>query len=79
MTVAENIERQDSLLKVLQSRSLRFYGGITSNSNNQFQDEPSILILGLSLAAAKVLAEKYQLNAFVWSGVDAMPQLVLLR
>jgi hypothetical protein len=37
------------------------------------------LILGLSLAAAKVLAQDFEQNAFVWSGADAKPQLVVLR
>jgi hypothetical protein len=35
--------------------------------------------LGLSLEAAKALGKKYDQNAVVWCGPDAIPELVLLR
>ncbi len=76
---AENASRQENLLRVLRSRSLRWLEGIGQHPDNQWPGEPSVLILGLSLAAAKVLAQDFAQNAFVWSGADARPQLVLLR
>ena len=78
-TDTENTLRQENLLKVLRARSLRWLGGIGQHPSNQWPGEPSALILGLSLAAAKVLAEDFEQNAFVWSAADATPQLVLLR
>jgi hypothetical protein len=76
---AENIRRQENLLHALRTRSLRWVEGIGKHPSNQWPGEPSVLILGLSLAAAKVLAEDFEQNAFVWSGADARPLLVLLR
>lgn len=76
---AENASRHEGLLKVLRARSLRWIDGIGIHPSNQWPGETSVLILGLSLAAAKVLAEDFEQNAFVWSGVDTKPQLVLLR
>jgi hypothetical protein len=76
---AENSLRQASLLKTLRMRSLRWLHGVGQHPRNEWPGEPSVLILGLSLAAAKVLAQDFEQNAFVWSGSDAKPQLVVLR
>lgn len=75
----ENATRQEALLSTLKSRSLRWIGGIGQDPVNDWPSEPSVLILGLSLESAKVLAQDYEQNAFVWAGADAIPQLVLLR
>lgn len=76
---AENAIRQASLLQALRVRSLRWLDGLGQHPSNQWPGESSVLILGLSLAAAKVLAQEFEQNAFVWSGADAKPQLVVLR
>ena len=76
---AENARRQENLLQALRTRSLRWLEGIGQHPGNRWPGEPSVLILGLSLAAAKVLAQDFEQNAFVWSGADSLPQLVLLR
>jgi len=34
---------------------------------------------GLSLEASKSLGARFEQNAIVWSGADAVPQLILLR
>ena len=41
--------------------------------------EASYLIFGLTLEAAKMLGMRLEQNAIVWAGVDAVPQLILLR
>ena len=74
-----NSNRMEKLKHVLRARSLRWLEGLGQHPSNQWPGEPSVLILGLSLAAAKVLAEDFEQNAFVWSGAGARPQLVLLR
>jgi hypothetical protein len=71
--------RQASLLQALRLRSLRWLDGIGQHPSNQWPGESSVLILGLSLAAAKVLAQDFEQNAFIWAGADAKPQLVVLR
>lgn len=76
---AENTMRQDCLLQILRVRSLRWIEGVGQHPCNQWPGELSVLIMGLSLAAAKVLAQDFDQNAFVWAGADAKPQLVLLR
>jgi Protein of unknown function (DUF3293) len=78
-SVHANEARQRALQGVLKQRSLRWLGGIGQDPSSQWPGEPSVLVLGLSLAAAKVLAEDFEQNAFIWSGADAKPQLVLLH
>ena len=75
----ENAIRQEALLSSLKSRSLRRIGGIGQHPGNDWPGEPSVLVLGLSLESAKVLAQDYEQNAFVFAGADATPQLILLR
>jgi hypothetical protein len=75
----ENARRQSELLEVLKARSLRWMQGVGEYPSNDWPGEPSALVLGLSLASAKVLAQAYEQNAFVWTGGDAKPQLILMR
>ena len=75
----QNANRQKELLSVLKARSLRWIDGIGKHPSNDWPGEPSVLVLGLSLASAKVLEQAYEQNAFVWAGADATPQLVLMR
>ncbi len=74
-----NGERQKALAKELASRSLEFVAGIGQHPSNQWPGEPSYLVFGLTLEAAKTLGARLEQNAIVWSGPDGTPQLILLR
>ena len=74
-----NSERQIALAKELTTRSLEFLPGIGQHSSNQWPGEPSYLVLGLTLEAAKALGARLEQNAIVWTGVDGVSQLILLR
>lgn len=74
-----NAARQSALAAELTQRGLRFLDGIGQDPANQFPGEPSFLVFGLKLEAAKILGTRLEQNAIVWSGADAVPQLVLLR
>ena len=41
--------------------------------------EPSYLVPGLARDIAQSLGRKFQQNAIIWTDVDAVPQLLLLR
>jgi hypothetical protein len=47
--------------------------------SNHLSGEASYLIFGLTLEAAKALRTRLEQNAIVWTGADAVPQLILLR
>jgi len=75
----DNAVRQDALAGELRLRSLPFIEGVGQHPSNRWRPEPSFLVLGLSLEAAKALGSRHEQNAIVWCGIDATPQLVLLR
>ena len=72
----ENEARQQELKATLKKRGLEFIDGIGQHSSNGWPGEPSVLILGLDLEAAKALAGHYEQLAFVWASGDAMPKLI---
>lgn len=77
--IDENTERQAKLEMQLRQRSLPFLEGQGWHPSNTWPAEDSFLVLGLALAAAKVLGHQCEQNAIVWCGADAVPQLITLR
>jgi len=75
----ENAERQAELAQELVQRGLTFFDGIGRHPAGGWPAETSFLVLGLSFDDSKKLGEKYQQNAIIWCGPDAVPELVLLR
>jgi len=78
MTDAQNGLVQSGLERELESRSLLFLQGEGNDTKGRWPGEKSVLILGIDYSAAKILAEKYQQNAFVWISIDGIPNLVLI-
>ena len=74
-----NLKRQEDLRQELSSRSLIFLPGEGQHPTNCWPAEPSVLVLGLSLEAAKVMGRKYEQAAIVWIGSTGVPELVLLQ
>jgi hypothetical protein len=74
-----NAARQAALAKELSSRGLAFLPGIGQHASNSWPGEDSFLVFGMTLEAARVLGAWFEQNGFVWSGADAVPQLILLR
>ena len=74
-----NAERHAALGQELGRRSLANIEGVGKHPSNQWPGEGSYLIFGLTLEAAKTLGTRLEQNAIVWSGADAVPQLILLR
>ncbi|PIT76620.1 DUF3293 domain-containing protein [Limnohabitans sp. JirII-31] len=79
LTDEANTERQKALAKELASRSLVFVDGVGKHPSNQWPGEPSYLIYGLTLEAAKTLGARLDQNAIIWTGSDGTPQLIFLR
>jgi hypothetical protein len=79
LSVAQNTERQAELAEELRQRSLTFLEGIGEHPSGDWPGEPSYLVLGMSLKAAKSLGLRYEQNAIVWCGADGVPRLVLLK
>jgi hypothetical protein len=79
LDAAANAARQAALAKELSSRSLAFLPGVGQHPSNGWPGEDSFLVFGLTLEAAKALGTRLEQNGIVWSGADAVPQLILLR
>jgi len=74
-----NAERNAALERELRERNLIFFPGLGLHPFNQWPGEPSFLVLGLDLEAAEALGKRFEQNAIIWNGPDAVPQLILLR
>lgn len=75
----ENLKLQEQLLRELGVRSLNYLPGEGKHPTGEWPGEPSFLVFGLSLEAAATLGRRFHQNAVVWCGLDAVPQLILLR
>jgi hypothetical protein len=74
-----NTQANGQLMADLRGRSLTVLEGVGQHPSGNWPGEPSFLVLGLDLEAAKSLGRKYEQNAIVWCGEDATARLVLLR
>ena len=76
---ASNLQRQEALKQEVSRHRLVFLPGEGQHPTNGWPAEPSVLVLGLSLEAAKVMGRQYEQAAIVWIGPQAVPELVLLQ
>jgi hypothetical protein len=75
----KNARRQTKLADELAHLGLTFFGGVGRHPEGGWPAEPGFLALEISRATAKALGERYEQNAIVWCGPDAIPELVLIR
>ena len=75
----QNRERNAMLALLLGELDHSFIEGVGQHLSKQWPGEPSFLVLGVSLDVAKEIGMQFEQNAIVWSGPDAVPELVLLR
>lgn len=75
----QNSDLQKRLEEEIQFRGLTYIAGEGKHPVGDWPGEPSYLVFDLSLEAAKTLGRKFNQNAIVWCGPDAVPQLILLR
>lgn len=79
LAARDNAARHAALGRELADRGLAWREGIGQHPVGDWPGEPSYLVFGLDLDAARRLGQRLAQNAIVWSGADARPQLVLLR
>ena len=75
----ENAKRNCELKQELDKLGLKIVIGFGQDPEIAWKKEDGFVVFGLGLDAAKELGVKFQQNAIVWCGVDAIPRLVLLR
>jgi hypothetical protein len=65
-TAEENVRNHNAMIADIHMLGLRSLAAEGGDPSHVWSSEPSILILGISLADAESLADRYKQNAFVW-------------
>ncbi len=79
LSEAANAERQARLERELQEQGRTIWSGLGRHPSGHWPGEPSVLVMGILIDDAQALGKRYEQNAIVWCGPDAVPKLVLLR
>lgn len=79
LTDERNAARQAALRAELQGAGLIHFEGAGQHPSNGWPPEPSFLVLGLDRVAARELGRRWEQNAIVWAGPEAIPELIVLR
>ncbi|MDF1690676.1 MAG: DUF3293 domain-containing protein [Cycloclasticus sp.] len=75
----DNRARNASLLTDFNKLDTTVIAGMGQDPAGQWPGEPSLFALGIEKEVAKELGNKYEQNAIVWCGSNAVPELLLLR
>lgn len=75
----ENQDAQQKLLAEIKALGFACLDGEGRDPSGLWPAEPSFLVFGISLEAAKKLATQFRQNGFIYAGSDATPRLILLR
>ena len=76
---SENHAAQQKLRAEIGALGLTCVEGEGRDPAGLWPGEPSLLVFGISLEAARKLAGQFRQNGFVYAGSDATPRLILLR
>jgi len=79
LSEADNKARQRQLLSELEHRGLVSVPGVGRHPHNGWPEEASVLVLGVTLDQAREFGIRFDQNAVLWAGIDAVPRLILLR
>lgn len=79
LTDEANRQRQAELASTVNTMGLTGYVGEGRHPDGTWPAEPSFLVLGIDLAGAQALGRRFEQNAVIWCGADAIPKLVMLR
>lgn len=75
----ENQAAQQKLLAEIKALGFACLDGEGRDPSGRWPAEPSFLVLGISLEAAKKLARQFRQYGIIYAGSDATPRLILLR
>ena len=79
LSTSTNEIAQKNLHKDLTDLDCFILQGFGADPNGEWEGEPSYFALGITLADAKNLGNKYRQNAIVWCDQMCIPALVLLN
>ena len=73
----QNDVAMSRLEQALTALGCRWLKGEGVDPKGEWPGEPSLLVFGVDEPAGVALANRFDQNAIVWSGADAIPRLVL--
>ncbi len=76
LSLKENQQRQQILQQMLDTTGITWLRGTGSNTKKTWREE-SLFALGIDKKNARELGERFEQNAIVWCGADAIPALLL--
>ncbi|MFN2334951.1 MAG: DUF3293 domain-containing protein [Wenzhouxiangellaceae bacterium] len=76
---ARNQEATADLRAWLEKQNFSSTPAAGQDPQARWPEEPGFLIAGLALVPARELGRRFDQNAIVWAGSDAIPRLILLR
>lgn len=65
-TTEANMRNHNALIADIQSLGLKFILGEGCDPSKLWPSEPSVLVLGISILSAELLADRYEQNAYLW-------------
>lgn len=65
-SLEENESSQSKLKNTLSLKAISCIDAIGTDAKGEWDSEPSVLALGISLQDAEILADEYSQNAFIW-------------
>ena len=78
-TDAANQRDHEALRAEVVALGLAFVEGAGTDATGEWPPEKSLFAYGMDRATAGAVGRKFRQDAIVWVGMDAVPQLVLLR
>lgn len=78
-TDAANQRDHEALRAEVVALGFAFVEGAGTDATGEWPPEKSLFAYGMDRATASAVGRKFRQDAIVWAGVDAVPQLVLLR
>ncbi|MGH7739488.1 MAG: DUF3293 domain-containing protein [bacterium] len=79
ISAVQNRKAQKALLEDIREKKYAFIPALGKDPKGEWDGEPSFLVFGISLKAAKDLGRKYRQNAILFAGRNGRPRLILLR
>lgn len=77
LSLQANQQHQQVLQQALDTLGIAWLQGMGCNTEKTWQEE-SLLALGIDKKNARELGERFEQNAIVWCGNDAIPTLLML-
>ena len=79
LSPAENHQRHQSMLELLQVRDYVLFDGVGKDSNGLWTPEVSVLILGIQRQDALALGKMFCQNAIVYGELNKISQLLWIK